>query len=138
MTGNAEEAINFYKAVFGGTTEIMRWKEMPPNPDMPLNDDWQDKIMHCTYNIDKNVTIYLSDSLVEEKPVNNTLTLHVVFDSEKELRKAFEALSIGGRVDMPVDNTFWGSVYGRLVDKSGIGWGLEFPESESSSCSPCS
>lgn len=127
LPGNAEEAMNFYKGIFGGTTEIIRWSEMPPNQKMPLSDDWQDKIMHCSLNIDKNVTLYLSDSLMDETPTNNTVFLHVVFDSEEKLRKAYKALSADGKVNMPVDNTFWGSVYGDLVDKYGTGWGLEFP-----------
>lgn len=128
LSGNAEEAMNFYKAIFGGTTEIMRWSDMPPNPKMPLDDDWKNNIMHCSLIINDKVTIYLSDSLMEKKPVNNTVFLHVVFDSEEELRKTFDALSAGGRVNMPVENTFWGSVYGDLVDKFGTGWGLEFQE----------
>ena len=103
---------------------------MPPNQKMPLSDDWQNKIMHCSLNIDEDVTLYLSDSLVNETPANNTVFLHVVFDSEDELRKAYKALSVDGKVNMPVDNTFWGSVYGDLVDKYGTGWGLEFPLSK--------
>jgi PhnB protein len=127
LTGNAEEAMNFYKAIFGGKTEIMRWSEMPPDPKMPMDENWQNKIMHCSLIINKDITIYLSDSLVEKIPPNNTVFLHVVFDTENELRKAFDMLSVDGTVNMPVENTFWGSIYGDLVDKFGIGWGLEFP-----------
>lgn len=126
LSGNAEEAINFYKAIFGGTTEIMRWSEMPPNSKMPIDDGWQNKIMHGSLIINKNITIYLSDSWIENTATNNTVFLHVVFDTEDELRKAFEALSADGKVNMPLENTFWGSVYGDLVDKFGTGWGLEF------------
>ncbi|MBF9015183.1 MULTISPECIES: VOC family protein [unclassified Oceanispirochaeta] len=127
LPGSAEKAINFYKDIFGGTTEIMYWSEMPPNLKMPMSDNWQNKIMHGSLIINKNVTIYLSDSLIEETPINNTVFLHVVFDTEDELRKAFDTLSVDGRVNMPVENTFWGSIYGDLVDKFGTGWGLEYP-----------
>jgi len=130
LTGNAEEAMNFYKSIFGGTTEIMRWSEMPPNPKMPLDEEWQNKIMHCSLAIKENVNIYLSDSLTDGKPVNNTVFLHVVFDSESELRKAYAALTEGGSINMPLDKTFWGSIYGDLVDKYGTGWGLEYPTQE--------
>ncbi len=127
FTGNAEEAMNFYKEVFGGKTEINRWSEMPPNPEMSVSDDWRNKVMHGTLSIRENVVIYLSDSWEEGKGAfNNNVFLHVEFDSEEELRKAYEVLSAGGTVNMPVDKTFWGSVYGDLIDKFGIGWGLEY------------
>ena len=127
LPGNAEEAMNFYKDVFGGKTEIQRWNEMPPNPKMPASDAWKNKVMHGSLTIRDNVTIYLSDSWVDEEvPINNNVFLHVEFDSETELRKAFDILSAGGKVNMPVDKTFWGAVYGDLVDKFGIGWGLHY------------
>jgi PhnB protein len=126
LTGNAEEALNFYKDIFGGTTEIMRWSEMPSDENMPLSDDWKNKIMHCSLNINKDLSIYLSDSWVEKPPAQNTVFLHVVCDSEEQLRKIYSKLSEGGKVNMPLDNTFWGSIYGDLVDKFGTGWGLEF------------
>jgi PhnB protein len=127
LPGNAEEAMNFYKDVFSGKTEIQRWSEMPPNPKMPVSDAWKNKVMHGSLTIRDNVTIYLSDSWVdEETPINNNVFLHIEFDSEDELRKAFDTLSAGGKVNMPVDKTFWGAVYGDLVDKFGIGWGLHY------------
>ena len=127
LTGNAEEAMNFYKDVFGGTIEIMRWSEMPPDPKIPLDDAWRSKVMHGTLSIRDDVTVFLSDSLMEaDSPFNNNVFIHVVFDSEAELRKSFEALSAGGQVNMPVQETFWGSVYGDLRDKYGITWGLDY------------
>ena len=130
LPDNAEEALNFYKSIFGGTSEIMRWSDMPPNPQMPIEDNWQNKIMHCSLNINEDLSIFLSDSWVDKQPANNSIFLHVVFDNEAELRKAYETLSAEGNVNMPIDTTFWGSVYGDLIDKYGTGWGLEFPVPE--------
>ena len=127
LAGNAEEVLNFYQGVFGGKTEIMRWSEMPPNPKMPVTEETRNKVMHAALTIRDNVTIYLSDSLMgEESAVNNNVYIHMRFDSEDELRKAYAALSAGGKVNMPVDTTFWGSVYGDLIDKYGTGWQLEY------------
>jgi len=131
FNGNAEEAMTFYQEVFGGTVELMRWSEMPPDPQMPVSEDWQSKIMHGSLTIRDDVTVYLSDSWAEgEAAHNSNVVLHVEFDSEEELRRAFDALSAGGTVNMPVDRTFWGSVYGDLVDKFGIGWGLDYQVTE--------
>lgn len=131
FAGNAEEAMTFYKEVFGGEIELQRWSEMPPDPQMPVSDDWQDKIMHATLTIREDVTVYLSDSWAEgDETYNSNVVLHVEFDSEDELRRVFDALSAGGTVNMPVDRMFWGAVYGDLVDKFGIGWGLHYELSE--------
>jgi PhnB protein len=127
LAGNAEEAMNFYKGIFGGETDVLRWSEMPPNPKMPVDDAWKNKIMHASLITDDNMTIYLADSLTDaETPVNNSVFLHVEFDSEDDLRKAFDALSADGKVNMPVDRMFWGAIYGDLIDKFGIGWGLHY------------
>ena len=132
FSGNAEEALTFYQEVFGGEIELQRWSEMPPNPQMPVGDDWQTKIMHAALTIRDDVTIYLSDFWEEvEGAYHNSVVLHVEFDSEDELRRVFDALSAGGTVNMPVDKMFWGAVYGDLVDKFGIGWGLDYQLPES-------
>ena len=105
--------------------------EMTPNPKMPVNDEWQNKVMHGSLTIRDGLEIYLSDSwLDDETPVNNKVFLHVEFDSEDELRAVFDALSTGGRVNMPVDKMFWGAVYGDLIDRFGTGWGLHYQEPE--------
>lgn len=127
LTGNAEEAMNFYQGIFGGKTEVMRWGEMPPDPKMPVSDEWKSKIMHGSLTISDDVTIYLADSLVDdETPAASNVFLHIEFDSEDDLRKAFDALSSGGKINMPVDKMFWGAVYGDLIDKYGFGWGLHY------------
>ena len=131
FAGNAEEAMTFYQEVFGGKVELMRWSEMPPDPQMPVSEDWQNKIMHGSLTIRDGVTVYLSDSWAEgEAAEGSKVVLHVEFDSEEELRRVFGALAAGGTVNMPVDRTFWGSVYGDLVDKFGTGWGLEYQVAE--------
>ncbi|MDC7235344.1 MAG: VOC family protein [Spirochaetales bacterium] len=126
LSGDAEDALEFYNKIFGGTTEIMRWSEMPPDPAMPLEEGWKNKIMHAALTINENLKIYLSDSFTQREAVHNSVVLHVVFDSEDTLRDAFAALSEGGTVNMPVESTFWGSVYGDVVDKYGTAWGLEY------------
>lgn len=131
LAGTAEEALNFYQGIFGGTIEITRWSDMPPNPEMPVSDEWQNKVMHGALTISDAMTVYAADSVTEdEDKYASSVFLHVEFDSEDELRTTFERLSADGRVNMPVDHMFWGAVYGDLVDKFGIGWGLHYQSPE--------
>ena len=49
FNGNAEEAFNFYKSVFGGEfAKIMRFKDLA-NAEMPIADHEANKMMHTTY-----------------------------------------------------------------------------------------
>jgi len=131
LGGTAEEALNFYQDIFGGTIEITRWSEMPPNPHMPVSDEWQNKVMHGALTMSDTMTVYAADSVTEdEDKYASNVFLHVEFDSEDELRAASEKLSAGGTVNMPVERQFWGAVYGDLVDKYGIGWGLHYQPPE--------
>lgn len=127
LSGTAEDALSFYRDVFGGDVEIVRWSEMPPNPKMPVSDEWRSKVMHGSLTIRDNVSIYVADSVAEdEDKYSSNVFVHVEFDSEDELRSAFDALSVGGTVNMPVDTMFWGAVYGDVIDTFGIGWGLHY------------
>ncbi len=131
LSGDAEEALSFYKDIFGGEIEINRWSEMPPNSKMPITDEWKSKVMHGSLAIRENVTLYVSDSLTEDQTGNSsTVFLHMEFDSEDELRKAYEAIAQSGTVNMPVDKTFWGAIYGDVIDKFGIGWGMHYQIAE--------
>ena len=134
LAGTAEEAMSFYQNVFGGDIEITRWGEMPPDPKMPLSDEWQSKVMHGALTVGDAMTVYVSDSLMEDPgDTASNVFIHVEFDSEDDLRAASEKLEVGGTVKMPVERQFWGAVYGDLVDKFGVGWGLHYQMPEDAS-----
>jgi len=44
------------------------------------------------------------------------------YDTAAEGRKAFDALSQGGQVQMPLDKTFWAKAFGMFTDRFGIQW----------------
>jgi len=127
FNGNCEEAVNFYQSIIGGTISSMKYNEMPPDEEMPIRETWQDKIMHSALTFDDGHVIYFGDSW-DQSPVTfgNFSTLHLVVENEKQVYDFVEKLAEGGEITMPADNTFWNSVYGSLVDKYGVSWGIEF------------
>jgi PhnB protein len=131
FNGNCEEALKFYAGVFGGETEIMRFGEMSSGDGPPVSEVWSQKVMHASLAFGGGAVLYLSDTW-EGSSVSHGdgVTVHVDMDSEEDLRRVFSALSPGGTVTMPVDRMFWGAVYGSLVDKFGINWGLHFEITE--------
>lgn len=126
--GNAEEASNFYADALGGeVSNVMRYKDLPPSSDMPPTpDDYLDKILHGSIIV-QGAELYFSDLFPGSKVTKgNVVEINIDYDTEEGLRKAFDKLALGGDISMPVDKVFWGSIFGSLTDKYGVGWSLNF------------
>jgi PhnB protein len=133
--GNAEEAMNFYKAAFGGEFmgPVMRWGGAPgcDEGDFKLSDADKEKVMHMALPISEGNVIMASDSVKGLGPalsVGNNVTIAVGPDSREEADRLFNALSAGGEVQMPMADAFWGGYFGSFVDKFGINWLINVDE----------
>ena len=127
-TGQAEEAFNFYKSVFG--TEfvggLMRHGDVPAMEGMPaLDDATKQMIMNVQLPITGGLTIMASDifpGMGDPIVPGNNFSIGVHVDSKEEADRLFAALSAGGNVSMPMADMFWGDYYGSFTDKFGIPW----------------
>ncbi|HEV2831803.1 MAG TPA: VOC family protein, partial [Hanamia sp.] len=64
-----------------------------------------------------------SDSGNNDEVTSGTnLSLSLNFNVLEEMEKTFEALSQGGNITMPLQDTFWGARFGMLTDKFGFHW----------------
>lgn len=126
FNGNTEEAFNFYKAAFGGEfAVVMRFGDTPGCEEMPATD--KNKIMHIALPIGGNMLMGTDVPETMEQVKNGTsVSISVNTDSEQQTRNLFEKLSAGGDVKMPLDNMFWGALYGMFTDKFGIQWMLNY------------
>lgn len=127
--GNAEEAFNFYKSVFGGEFAggIMKMSSAPGTENLP--DDEKERVMHVSLPFDNGQTLMASDivpSMGHKLTQGNNVYLSLHPDSKEEADKLFNALAEGGKVEMPMENQFWGDYFGSLVDKFGIGWMVNY------------
>jgi len=97
---------------------LSRFGEAP----MDTPDSYKNKIMHATFSFG-DYEIMASDAMPGE-PANADSNIHLSIDvpDETELQPLFTKLSEGGRVTMPLADTFWGATFGMLVDKFGIKW----------------
>ena len=135
FNGNAEEAFNFYKSVFGGEFPmIQRFKEGPEKDrEMgKMKDEEGEKLIHVSLPISKETSLMASDSPESMGKVKfgNNFSIYVEAQSKEEAEKIFMGLSAGGKIKMPRADTFWGACYGMLEDKFGIGWmvGYTYPK----------
>ncbi len=127
--GNAEEAFNFYRSVFGGEfRSLVRFKDMPvPGVKLPKEDET--KIMHIALPMGANDVLMASDALASlgRKLVKgNNVYLSIFPDSREEADRIFNALAAGGSVEMPLATQVWGDYYGSFTDRFGVQWMVDF------------
>jgi PhnB protein len=133
FNGNAEEAFNFYKSVFGGEfQELMRWKDMPSEGNcggMSLGEGEGEKLMHIALPIGDRNVLMASDcieAMAANRVVGNNFSISVNTESKEETEKLYNGLSEGGTATMPPADSFWGSYFGMLTDKFGVQWLLNY------------
>jgi PhnB protein len=121
--------------VFGGEFPyIGRFKDMPQQEDTPpLPKEMEDKIMHVSLPISKETVLMGSDTDGEwarSFQQGNNFSISINTDSKQEADRLFHGLSDGGRVTMPLNDTFWGDYYGMFTDRFGINWMVSFNASQ--------
>ena len=128
FNGNAEEAFNFYKSVFGGEFQrIVRFKEIS-SADYPIDEKEADKIMHIALPIGPNILIGndVPESLGRVNEMENRSKISVSAESREEADKIYNGLSAGGSVECPIGDSPWGSYFAMFRDKYGIEWMVDF------------
>jgi PhnB protein len=121
--GKCEEALTFYKNVFGGTVEgISRWSEMPKDAGgPPVTPETANRVMHATFK-SPGVSFMASDASPGKVYGEGPISLSVATSDLAEAERVFNGLANGGKVEMPMADTFWGAKFGMLSDKYGIDW----------------
>jgi PhnB protein len=128
FNGNAEEAFNFYKSVFGGEfASIVRFKDLESS-EFPVPTEDANKIMRIVLPIGGN-TLIANDVPESMGPVSeneNRSKIAVYAETKEEADKLFNGLSEGGTVEMPMAESPWGTYFAMFRDKYGIEWTVEF------------
>jgi len=128
FNGNAEEAFHFYQSVFGGAfAKIIRFKDIS-SPENPIPENEANKIMHIALPIGNSSLMAndVPDFLGRVSENENRSKIFVSAESKEEADKIFNGLSAGGTVEMPIDESPWGSYFAMFRDKYGIEWMIEF------------
>ena len=130
--GNAEEAFDFYRAVFG--TEylgpIQRMGDVPADPNGPnLSEAEKQMVMHVELPILAGHVIMATDmleSMNHELKIGNNTTINLEPDSLEETHRLFDALSEGSSQCAPLTEMFWGATWGTCLDRFGVRWMFNF------------
>ena len=129
FNGNAEEAFNFYKSVFGGEfTNITRFKDIASD-EFPVSEKEADKIMNIALRIYKSHVLLWNDvpeSMGRTNENENRSKIMITTESREEADAIFTGLSAGGQIEMPLEENPWGSYFGMFRDKYGIEWMVDY------------
>ncbi|HSU51986.1 MAG TPA: VOC family protein [Segetibacter sp.] len=128
FNGNAEEAFNFYKSVFGGEfANIVRLKDIS-SPEHPVAENDANKIMHIALPIGPNVLMAndVPESMGRVNENENRSKISISAESREEADKLYNGLSAGGDIEMPIGDSPWGSYFAMFRDKFGIEWMIDY------------
>lgn len=123
FAGNAREALEFYKSVFGGEVYLSTFAKYE-SAEMPVAPEDREKIMHGYFKGDNGIELMASDapSSMPQPGPGGQMSLTVSGDNEALLREYWEKLSDGANVTVPLTQSPWGDIFGMLTDKYGVDW----------------
>ena len=117
LQGTCEEAMNFYKGVFGGTLEISHFGDFPNAPE-----GYENKVMHSTLKSD-DLMFMASDGMPGGTvTVGDSVNMSLASEDEDKLTNFFNSLAEGGKITVPLAKQMWGDTFGMLTDKYGVHW----------------
>jgi PhnB protein len=118
FNGNAREAMEFYREVFGGELRTNTFGEYgTEDPAM------KDQTMHAQLESDLGFTLMAADSMPDQPAtLGGNISISLSGEDADVLRGYWEKLGDGGNVTMPLEKQVWGDEFGMLVDPFGIQW----------------
>ncbi len=117
FNGNARQALEFYRSVFGGTLTLSTFAEFGA-----ANSPDADRIMHGQLETDAGYTIMAADVTSEmeyQPPAGCSISLS---GDDDALHDYWDKLSAGGTTTMPLQKQVWGDEFGMCVDQFGVPW----------------
>jgi len=126
FNGNCREAMTFYRDCLGGDLMLQTMGESPMADQ--LTPGMKASILHSS--LTKGSLILMASDMIGDKGhvQGNAVSLMLDCSSETEIRTFYEKLSVGGQATHPLENTFWGALFGGLTDKFGNHWLLHFEQ----------
>ncbi|MCL2453230.1 MAG: VOC family protein [Alphaproteobacteria bacterium] len=123
FSGRAEEAIAFYKEVFGAELQmLLRFKDCPvPIPEGQIAKGWESKVMHASLKIGDSI-VMASDGGSPDNAGFKGFSLSYTAKDMAEADRVFAALAKGGTERMPLGKTFFSPRFGMVEDCFGVPW----------------
>ena len=122
FNGECDAAFALYQQCLGGTVTFrLTWRDSPMASGAPP--DWQDKVLHATLNVG-DVALSGGDVLPGSYERPQGFQVQLDLDDVAAADRIFATLAEGGRVIVPLQQTFWAQRFGAVVDRFGVPWGI--------------
>jgi len=118
--GRCDEALEFYRSALGAEVVMLSRFKDAPDPGM-AQPGMEEKVMHASFRIGETI-LMASDGRCEGEPRFDGFSLSITVPDEATADRTFNALAEGGKVEMPLTETFWAPKFGMLEDRFGVGW----------------
>jgi len=116
--GNCAEAFRYYERHLGAKVGVMMTHAQSPDQSR-VGPEWKDAVLHARIVIGDD-ELMAADIPGAEAMRSAYLTLRM--DSDIEAERVFSALCDGGRVLMPMEETFFAFRFGQVQDRFGLNW----------------
>jgi PhnB protein len=120
FNGQCEAAFKFYEKVLGGKiVSMMPHEGTPAATQVPP--EWLKKIIHARLVVGDKVLMG-SDAPPDRYQETRGFSISLGVDTPAEAERIFQAFSEKGKVNMPMEKTFFAERFGMLADQFGIPW----------------
>jgi PhnB protein len=120
--GNCADAFKFYEQHLGAkVTFSMTHGQAPGGPSG--DPGWADKVLHARLEIGGTAISGADIPSPPFEPIRSSY-LSLTLDSTAEAEHVYAVLTEGGKIAMPLQETFWAYRFGMLRDKFGVLWML--------------
>lgn len=120
FNGTADKALKFYEKALGAKIEgLMRFGDVKEVPSKPED---KTRVMHALVRLDAG-EFMVSDAMPgKNEPTESNMHVCLNFDNVDDMTRKFDALSAGGKITGPLQDTFWGAKFGTLTDQFSVNW----------------
>lgn len=123
FNGLTRDAMTFYKDCLGGELVMQKIGESPMAAQMPS--EMAPQILHSSLT-NNAIILMASDCMGPATVTGNNIALCINCSSDEEINSFFNNLAAGGKINEPLQQSFWGATFGSLTDKFGIHWMFNF------------
>jgi len=128
LNGDAKDAISPYVDALGATVGgLMHWKDMPAEFGGCAPVD-AERIMHAELSLGPVSFMVADRPSSRDGSLVGNVDINLGFNDASALESAFEKLAVGGKVNMPLHDAFWGDRFGAIIDRFGVNWLFSGPK----------
>ena len=118
FAGTCAQALRFYEQHLGGKIGMLMTHGEAPD-QRNVKPEWKNLVLHARISL--GGTELMAADVPTAQPMRSAY-LSLSVDTDAEAERIFAALSDGGEVFMPMQETFFASRFGQLRDRFGINW----------------